>query len=235
MTPYYEHAGITIYNADCREVLSSLRHAGDVIVSDPPYNVGYHYTEYHDEMEEDDYWEMLRVVLDPPSVILHYPESLFKYAFSVGMFPEKCVAWVYNANTPRQWRMIAWFCNKPDFSEMVQPYKNPTDKRILARLAAGAKGARLYDWWEEQQVKNVSDEKTEHPCQIPIVIMQRIIQATTAERIIDPLMGSGTTLVAAKNLGRKAIGIEIEEKYCEIAAKRLIEETAVFDFQEVSK
>ena len=229
LKPYYgPHAGITIYHGDCREILPTLRVAGDVVVSDPPYNVGYHYTEYHDEMEEDDYWEMLHAVLDPPSVILHYPESIFKYAFSVGMFPEKCVAWVYSANTPRQWRMIAWFCNKPDFSGMVQPYKNLTDKRILARLDEGAEGARLYDWWEDQQVKNVSDEKTAHPCQIPTAIMQRIVKATIAERIIDPFMGSGTTLVAAKNLGRKAIGIEIEERYCEIAAKRLAQEVMAF-------
>ena len=97
MKPYYSHAGITIYHGDCREILPTLRVAGDVVVSDPPYNVGYHYTEYHDKMEEDDYWEMLHAVLDPPSVILHYPESVFKYAFSVGMFPEKCV--VSNVST----------------------------------------------------------------------------------------------------------------------------------------
>jgi len=70
----------------------------------------------------------------------------------------------------------------------------------------------------------------EHPTQKPIQLLQRLISYSVheGEVAIDPFMGSGTTLLAAKQIGRKAIGIEIEEKYCEIAAKRLSQE--VFDF-----
>jgi hypothetical protein len=67
-----------------------------------------------------------------------------------------------------------------------------------------------------------------HPSQKPLSIMQWCIGFVKAQTILDPFMGSGTTLVAAKNLGRTACGIEIEEKYCEIAAKRLSQE--VFEF-----
>ncbi len=68
----------------------------------------------------------------------------------------------------------------------------------------------------------------QHPCQKPIRLIRRLL-AWTSGIILDPFMGSGTTLRAAKDLGRKAIGIEIEEKYCEIAVKRLRQE--VFDFR----
>lgn len=67
-----------------------------------------------------------------------------------------------------------------------------------------------------------------HPCPKPFKLFERLISFTDAQTVLDPFMGSGTTLRAAKDLGRKAIGIEIEEKYCEIAAKRLRQE--VFSF-----
>ncbi len=67
-----------------------------------------------------------------------------------------------------------------------------------------------------------------HPTQKPYALMAWCMKWIKAQSILDPFMGSGTTLVAAKNLGRKAIGIEIEERYCEIAAKRLAQEVMAF-------
>lgn len=71
------------------------------------------------------------------------------------------------------------------------------------------------------------DVYADHPCQKPIRLMKRVVSMTSGV-VFDPFMGSGTTLVAAKQLGRKAIGIELEEKYCEIAARRLSQQ--VLDF-----
>ena len=76
------------------------------------------------------------------------------------------------------------------------------------------------------------DGKREHPTQKPISLMVWCLGFVDGETILDPFMGSGTTLVAAKQLGRRAIGIEIEEAYCEIAVKRLAQTMLQFDAPE---
>lgn len=216
--PYYEADGITIYNADCMDIMPSL--VSGTVVTDPPYNIGYHYEGYADNLDVETYQDILRVACRLPSVVIHYSENICALSWTLEEIPTKMVAWVYNSNTAKQWRGIAWWGNKPNFENCGQPYKNPSDKRIAKRISEGQQ-ARLYDWWEVNQVKNVGVEKTEHPCQIPLSLMKRVLQITNAEVIIDPFMGSGTTLVAAKELGRRAIGIEINKKYCDIAIERL--------------
>ena len=138
------------------------------------------------------------------------------------IYPEKVVSWVYNANTKKQHRDIAFFKIKPDFSKVKQPYKNPNDKRVKKLIESGRTGTDIYDWWFINQVKNVSKEKTAHPCQMPLEVMKNIIGIIPEEyTILDPFMGSGTTGVACNELGRKFMGCEIDKDYFEIAWKRL--------------
>lgn len=223
MKPYYEDtkSGIQIYHGDCRHILPKFERG--LTVTDPPYNIGYHYQSYSDNLSIEDYQELLRIVCPLPCVLIHYAEDICALAWTFEALPEKIVAWVYPSNTPRQWRGIAWWGCKPVFTLEGQDYRNPRDSRIAERISNGER-ARLYDWWEINQVKNVGDEKTEHPCQIPLLVLSRILKITPSELVIDPFMGSGTTLRAAKDLGRKCIGIEIEERYCEIAANRMSQE-----------
>jgi DNA modification methylase len=193
------------------------------VITDPPYNIGYRYNGYKDNCSEDEYFGLLSLACRTPSVVVHYIESLFKLSWVLEEIPRKVVSWVYPSNTARQWRGIAYFGTpNPDFSSMGQDYKNPNDRRIRKLIEQG-KSARLYDWWEVNQVKNVSKQKTEHPCQIPELVMERIIKSLPASNIIiDPFLGSGTTAVVAKRFGRKCIGIEISEEYCELATIRYI-------------
>ncbi|KKN37003.1 hypothetical protein LCGC14_0767630 [marine sediment metagenome] len=218
MQPYYQDECVTIYHGDCREILSSLPKG--LVITDPPYNLDYHYLNYKDNLSLEEYHNLLELSCRCPSVVIHYPEYLFQLSWLLEEIPRKVVAWCYNSNTARQWRGIAWFGTiQPDFSNLKQDYKNQKDKRIIKLMAKG-KQARLYDWWNANQVKNVSSEKTGHPCQIPQEVMRRIIISTPSDVILDPFLGSGTTASEAKKLNRKCIGIEIDEKYCEIAANR---------------
>ena len=211
-----------LFNGDCLDIISSLDIDKCIFVSDPPFNIGYHYNEYSDRMKEADYYKWLSDIFSvAPHVLIHYPESLYRYSIEIHKPPEKVVSWVYPSNTGKQHRDIAFFGIKPDFRKVGQPYKNPNDKRIAKRIAEGKK-ARLYDWWEINQVKNVSKEKTEHPCQMPLEVMKRIIGILPSDlTVIDPFLGSGTTGVACKELGRDFIGIEKDSKYFEIANHRL--------------
>jgi DNA modification methylase len=119
--------------------------------------------------------------------------------------------------------LISWWGCKPDFRKVRQEYKNLKDKRIQKRITEGKTGAKLYDWWEINQVKNVSKEKTEHPCQIPEEVIRRIILTTAQpnQTIIDVFGGSGTTSKVAQELGFNSISYEIDEKYCEIMKHRV--------------
>ena len=195
-----------------------------VIVTDPPFNIGYHYKTYKDRMPEEVYLEWIaETTKDIPSVIIHYPEMLHKLSMAKQESPLRIVLWVYPSNTARQHRDIAFYGVTPDFRRVTQPYRNQTDKRIKERMAQG-KGARLYDWWEINQVKNVNKDKTSHPCQMPVEVMRRLIGILPdGVGVIDPFCGSGTTGVACKMLGVPFIGCDIDEEYCNIARRRLNE------------
>lgn len=214
-----------VIHGNCLDILPDIKNefmGNMIIVTDPPFNVGYHYNDYKDNLGADEYYEMLgNVFSEVPFVVIHYPEEIYKIAYQVGDFPEKVVSWVYNSNTAKQHRDIAFFGVKPDFTKYGQPYKNPTDKRIAKRIAEG-KSARLYDWWEINQVKNVSKEKTAHTCQMPLEVMKRIIAILPEDKIIvDPFGGSGTTALACKELGRDYIIIEQDKMYVDIIEARL--------------
>ena len=207
---------------DCLEEITKIPEKSiDFCMADPPYNQGHHYSEYDDDLDEQDYRELLyRVFTGRKSVVIHYPEETINYLSDLGKC-EQVVAWVYNSNTAKQHRLITWRNCQPDMRAIGQDYKNPNDKRIAKRILEG-KRARLYDWWEIDQVKNVSKD-FDHPCPIPVEIARRIILLTTkpGDVVLDPFMGSGTTGVACKELGRSFVGIEISKNYFEVAKRRI--------------
>jgi hypothetical protein len=210
---------VTIINGDFRD----FDLPQGLTITDPPYNQNYHYKGYSDNLKIDEYIDLLSHI-PKPCVIIHYPEE------TINLLPkalkshcEQVVTWVYNSNTGKQSRLISWWGCRPDFRKVTQPYKNPNDKRVQKLIEKGNTGAKLYDWWEINQVKNVSKEKTAHPCQIPEEIIKRIVLTTAqnGQLIIDPFGGSGTTAKVAEELGFDSLIFEVEKSYCEIIENRI--------------
>ena len=213
MKPYYEDDYCTIYHGDCREVLPTVER-GDAVIADPPYGVGVEYGAAFDDTPEyvvelvQDVFPLLReaapvVAVTPGTVnIWRWPST------------PSVLAWVHTVNVSMNRR-------KPVARLMQQRSWQPV-------LVYGDRWSVIRsDLYAAPTVR----DRSAHPCPKPMHFMGWLVQRVTegpGTTIIDPFMGSGSTLRAAKDLGRKAIGVEVEERYCEIAAKRLAQE--VLDF-----
>ncbi len=212
--PYYEDDFVTIYHGDCREVLPQV--TADVVVTDPPYGVGVDYDGHDDTTEAlealiGDVWPLMelfhRVVVTPGVVNMHrWPP------------PRWVLAWVNSSSTGRgPWGFSTW---QPVMVYGPDPY--------LSRGLGCRPDAAMVTTGGGSLVQQLAANA--HPCPKPLKFLQWLLvrTCTADEVIVDPFMGSGTTLRAAKDLGRKVIGIDQSERYCEIAAKRMAQE--VLDF-----
>lgn len=213
-----------LYNTDFRDVIDEITYEADdpVIVTDPPFNIGYHYDTYRDRMRADEYFKMLASLREyAPLVIVHYPEALHRLSIELGEAPRRVLSWVYNANLQRQHRDIAFYGIDPDLTLVKRPYYDLKDKRCREMMKRTG-GARCYDWQYTDIVKNISRQKTGHPCQMPLDVMRWAVGIIPGERtVIDPFMGSGTTGIACAMDGRDFVGIEIDPGYYDIARARI--------------
>lgn len=224
-SPYYQSSTVTAYHCRFQEIVSELP-SSLLVVSDPPYNIGFKgYDEYSDTMPDEEYIEMLAELQKFERVILcDYPIETMKYIVPALGVPDEVVAWCYNSQIPKRFRLVSFYGCKPDYSRIKQPYKNLNDKRIRERLANGEVGTGLYEWWDDiQLVKNVNDEKGNHPCPVPEALQGRIITlcANDGDVIFDPFGGSLTTCKAAQDLGFKSIACDLSENYLREGVGRL--------------
>lgn len=200
MKPYYERDGIAIYHGDCREILLALPKA-DLILTDPPYGIDLEYESYNDSPEA---WIDLMKTSMP--IILQRSQIVIMPSCRI-----KMLKWWYDNFEP-DW-IIAWYKGSPGHCSNIgfndwEPH-----------LVWGKPHKVMHDHFQTKCGFAYKD----HPCPKPLDWALWLIEKSTKEgqNVIDPFMGSGTTLIAAKQLKRKAIGIEIEEKYCEMAANRV--------------
>lgn len=203
--PYYEQDGITIFHGDCREILPTLTEPIGVCLTDPPYGIN-HPTNYASRgrggiaacrdyapvFEDDRPFD--------PSHLLKYP----------------CVLWganYYADKLPPMSGWLVWDKERPD-----------TLDQSTCELAWSnfVKGVRRFKYlWNG--CMRAGDDPLVHPTQKPESLMKWVLGLpwTPDGLVLDPYMGGGATLVAAKLCGRRAVGVEVEERYCEITANRL--------------
>lgn len=222
--PYYSDDYVVIYHGDCREMLDSMVNI-DAVVTDPPYGVRLMHKQhkwFHQNGQGylgiDDTPENVRNIVIPVIVqcIATFPRVIVTPGTRcMFMYPNPTdVGCIFN---PSGVGMGSW--GFITFHPILYYGKDPY-------LETG-KGSRPNGW---KQPANDYADKNGHPCPKPMGMMSWIVNRVTLKgmTLLDPFAGSGTTLRAAKDLGRKAIGIEIEEKYCEIAAKRMAQEVLSF-------
>jgi site-specific DNA-methyltransferase (adenine-specific) len=217
ITPYYQHAGITIYHGDCREILPSLSSV-DLVLTDPPYAIGAEYASYKDTEEHlvNLIADVFPLLLKAASVVALTPGIANVHRWPA---PRWILAWVQiNAqNSTGYWGFNEW---QPVLVYGTDPFLSRGLGRRPDVVKTIASPNGLSRWARDN-----------HPCPKPLPSWKKVlarVSPSDTDRVIDPMMGSGTTLDACKQMGRQAIGIEIEERYCEIAAKRLSQE--VFDW-----
>jgi DNA modification methylase len=205
--PYYEDGSVTIYHGDCLDVIPQLDLTFALGITDPPYNVGVHYGQHNDRMDPSVYekWcaEWLALLRAASDRVIVFPGH-----GNVGMW--------YRIDKPGG--MGCWFKPGNPAPGGLFQFCEWEPWLFWGKAIGGSDTIRA-------TVTKQSDTG-DHPCPKPLFLFSALIVRATGA-VIDPFMGSGTALRAAKTLGRKAIGIEIEERYCEIAAKRCAQE--VFD------
>lgn len=217
--PYYEEDGIVIYHADCRDVLNQLPPCFrvDGLVTDPPFGIGFTYQSHDDTA--DGYQAFVWGVIEKAESFLNPGSPVFVWQAMQNL--KRFGEWF-----PRDWRL---FSAAKSFVQMRPTAMQWAVDPVLVWWTDGAKpwsdGTSTRDFHVAQNAGTIASKTWEkgHPCPRPLDQVEHIVAqwVKPGATILDTFMGSGTTLVAAKRLGRKAIGIEIEERYCEIAVKRL--------------
>jgi DNA modification methylase len=222
MSPYYDQDGITIYHGDCREVLPTLASA-DAFVMDPPYGT---------KVDRDGYGRR-QLYAGTRQIAGDEDLSLMSIAMRHARRMVRQGGWVAAFCSPKRHDEAATACRTEGFEvagEVVWDKLRPglgggiryQHETVLLCHAGGASGNAAM--FSVLRGMIASDGRQDgHPHEKPLNVMGSLVCycSKPGELVVDPFSGSGTTLVAAKLNGRLAIGIEVEERWCEIAAKRL--------------
>jgi modification methylase len=239
--PYYTDDMVTLYLGRCEEILPQFQAKGvGLIVTSPPYNnwrnkrtqarradywkrTNIDYADHDDKMPDEEYerWQVEvlnecgRVLADDGTVAYNHKDRIYNFEMTSPL------KWIWQSNLIVRQR-VTWNRRGMQACTTVRFYRVEEDIYIL-----GKRGQKPV--WNKEAAKYLSvwdmlaDRKNGHPAPFPIALPMRCVDAfsTNETIVLDPFCGKGTTLLAAKLRGRKSIGIELSEPYCEMAVKSL--------------
>jgi adenine-specific DNA-methyltransferase len=221
MKPYFERDGITLFHGDCQDVLRGMdSESVDFVLTDPPYLVSYRPSTYKVR------WPKFKGVIKGDSDG-RWLAPVFSDVWRVLVNDSLCLSfygWPHADAFLTVWKLVGF---RP-VSQIVC-VKNGIGLGYFSRAQHEA-AYLLAKGKSQKPAKAMSDVldwrrviDSDHQNQKPLAMISRLVAAYAPEKslIVDPFSGSGTTLLAARNLGHRAIGVEVEERYCEITAKRL--------------
>lgn len=212
-----------IIQGDCLEIMKQMPDkCVDLILTDPPYGMNYQSSrriDRHEKIEQDNNTDWFKPFAIQSFRLLREDTHIYIFCneYAISHFRD----WLEEVGFTNK-RTLVWVKNNHTSGDLEGDYANKTEYILYAHKGRRIlKGARETNVIEENRVNTDM-----HPTEKPLNLMQFFIEKSSEEDeiVFDPFLGSGTTAVAAKQLGRKYIGIELSEKYCEIARERLKQE-----------
>jgi site-specific DNA-methyltransferase (adenine-specific) len=230
MTPYYSDESVTLYHGDCREVTAWLE--ADVLVTDPPYgtqvinglDVNHGGYGRRQNAARDSRHASTRPGVGREGFTIANDMTTEVRDEVLAMWSARGPALTFGSprmpEPPGEWAdRLVWDKKRPGMNGGPWRYRHEAIYVTAGFERRSNDSVSIFTIWPDQ---------ADHIHAKPVELMCRLIDCAPLGTIADPFSGSGSTLVAAKQLGRRCIGVEIEERYCEIAAQRLAQD--VLDF-----
>lgn len=234
--PYYEDDLVTLYHGDCLEITEWL--AADVLVTDPPYGMAYR-RGYTKRTRDDDRAKAGTVLGDKDTHVrdeimrlwgAHKPALVFGTWRIVRPVGTRSVLIWDKGDSPGPGSMyLPWGLSHEEIYVLGSEWPAVVGG---GRRSEGGEPARSASVLRHRMLVPGSHKRPDHPTPKPLSLMEALIKKCSAGVISDPCAGAGATVIAARNLGRHVIGVEMEERYCEMTAKRLSQQA--FDLEGIA-
>jgi DNA modification methylase len=234
-----------VYLGDCVEIMKELSDESvDLIFADPPFNIGIKYDNYSDNRSYDSYYEWSNKWINETFRVLKEDGSIYiaigdEFAAEINIILKRTgynfrnwIVWYYTFGQNQKKKFnrshthILYFTKgKDNFAFNADEIRVPSARQLVYNdKRANPKGKIPDDVWQFSRVCGTFKERVgEHPCQMPEILLERIIKVSSfkGDTVLDPFGGTGTTATVAKKLERKFITIDISEKYIEVIKRRL--------------